>query len=103
MAGISKSQVSRLCVEIDEKRPIEGDWPYLWIDATREGTRERAPRLQIIATASIGVGERGDHLDHDTLARGRPGRPAAGRGRRRRSARVYGDLGAPSGLPRSRG
>src|SRR5262249_9955318 len=40
MSGISKSQVSRLCAEIDEKvkaflsRPIEGDWPYLWIDAT---------------------------------------------------------------------
>ena len=36
---VSKSQVSRLCEEIDEKvqaflaRPIEGDWPYLWIDA----------------------------------------------------------------------
>jgi len=40
MSGISKSQVSRLCEEIDERvrafldRPIEGDWPYLWIDAT---------------------------------------------------------------------
>jgi putative transposase len=40
MTGISKSQVSRLCLEIDERvgaflnRPIEGDWPYLWIDAT---------------------------------------------------------------------
>jgi len=40
MTGISKSQVSRLCEEIDDKvkaflsRPIEGDWPYLWIDAT---------------------------------------------------------------------
>src|SRR5918911_1235990 len=38
--GISKSQVSRLCAEIDEKiavflnRPLEGDWPYLWLDAT---------------------------------------------------------------------
>lgn len=37
MSGISKSQVSRLCAEIDEKvkaflsRPIEGDWPYLWM------------------------------------------------------------------------
>src|SRR5919106_1589890 len=36
MSGISKSQVSRLCEEIDDKvqtflrRPIEGDWPYLW-------------------------------------------------------------------------
>src|SRR5512141_278672 len=40
MSGISKSQVSRLCEEIDERvnafleRPLEGDWPYLWIDAT---------------------------------------------------------------------
>ena len=40
MSGISKSQVSRMCEEIDGRvrafldRPIEGDWPYLWIDAT---------------------------------------------------------------------
>ena len=40
MSGLSKSQVSRLCGEIDDKvrafltRPLEGDWPYLWIDAT---------------------------------------------------------------------
>jgi putative transposase len=46
MTGISKSQVSRLCVEIDERvhaflaRPIEGDWPYLWIDATYVKARE---------------------------------------------------------------
>jgi len=46
MNGISKSQVSRLCAELDERvgaflnRPIEGDWPYLWIDATYVKTRE---------------------------------------------------------------
>jgi len=40
MTGISKSQGSRLCTEIDDKiaaflnRPLEGDWPYLWLDAT---------------------------------------------------------------------
>ena len=53
MTGISKSQVSRLCAEIDEKvkaflsRPIEGDWPYLWIDATYVKVRapERAHRI----------------------------------------------------------
>ncbi len=39
MSGVSKSQVSRLCEDIDVRvkafldRPIEGDWPYLWIDA----------------------------------------------------------------------
>ena len=51
MTGISKSQVSRLCEEIDERvqaflnRPIEGAWPYLWIDATyvkvRAGRQDR--------------------------------------------------------------
>jgi putative transposase len=46
MTGISKSQVSRLCAEIDEKvqsflnRPLEGDWPYLWLDATYIKVRE---------------------------------------------------------------
>ena len=39
-SGVGKSQVSRLCGEIDERvhaflaRPIEGDWPYVWLDAT---------------------------------------------------------------------
>ena len=47
--GMSKSQVSRLCAEIDERvnaflsRPLEGAWPYLWLDATyikvRDGGR----------------------------------------------------------------
>ena len=46
MSGVSKSQVSRLCEEIDERvqtfleRPIEGDWPYLWIDATYVKSRQ---------------------------------------------------------------
>ena len=44
--GISKSQVSRPREEIDVKvkafldRPIEGDWPYLWIDATYVKVRQ---------------------------------------------------------------
>lgn len=49
--GVSKSQVSRLCGEIDERvnafldRPIEGDWPYLWLDATYMKVREGRPRI----------------------------------------------------------
>ena len=37
-SGVSKSQVSRLVEEIDERvnafltRPLEGEWPYVWID-----------------------------------------------------------------------
>src|SRR5918998_118270 len=40
MEGISKSQVSRLCEELDEEverfrsRPLEGPYPYVWVDAT---------------------------------------------------------------------
>jgi putative transposase len=51
MSGISKSQVSRLCAEIDEKvnaflaRPIEGDWPYLDRRHLREGAPERPHRI----------------------------------------------------------
>jgi transposase-like protein len=38
--GMSKSQVSRLCADIDVgvnaflQRPLEGAWPYLWLDTT---------------------------------------------------------------------
>ncbi len=52
--GVSKSQVSRLCAEIDERvqaflnRPIEGTWPYLWIDATYLKSR-RAGRIVSVA------------------------------------------------------
>ena len=47
MSGISKSQVSRLCEKIDVRvkafldRPVEGDWPYLWIDASAPRRRGR--------------------------------------------------------------
>ena len=53
MTGISKSQVSRLCEEIDERvhafldRPIEGDWPYLWIDATYVKVREAGLKVRV--------------------------------------------------------
>lgn len=60
MSGISKSQVSKLCEEIDGRvndfldRPITGEWPYLWLDATylkvRQGGRIVSVAV-IIATA----------------------------------------------------
>ena len=40
LSGISKSTVSKLCKDIDDRvnafleRPLVGDWPYLWLDAT---------------------------------------------------------------------
>src|SRR5947208_11662844 len=61
MSGISKSQVSRLCEEIDERvqaflgRPIEGDWPYLWIDATYLKVREAGRILSVAVIIAVGV------------------------------------------------
>ena len=60
MSGISKSQVSRLCAEIDERvsafleRPIEGRWPSLWLDATYVKVR-RAGRI-VSAAVIVAVG-----------------------------------------------
>jgi len=65
MTGISKSQVSRLCEEIDGKvkafleRPIEGDWPYLWIDATYVNVRESGRIVSVAVIVAVGVNSDG--------------------------------------------
>jgi putative transposase len=65
MTGISKSQVSRLCAEIDERvkaflsRPIEGDWPYLWIDATYVKVRESGRIVSVAVIVAVGVNSDG--------------------------------------------
>jgi transposase-like protein len=61
MEGVSKSQVSRLCAEIDGRvhdflgRPIEGDWPYLWLDATYVKVREAGRIVPVAVTVAVGV------------------------------------------------
>jgi transposase-like protein len=61
MSGISKSQVSRLCEEIDARvkafldRPIEGDWPYLWIDATYVKVRQNGRIVSVAVIVAVGV------------------------------------------------
>jgi putative transposase len=59
--GISKSQVSRLCEEIDERVeafltcPIEGEWPCLWIDATCLKVRQGGRIVSVAVTIAVGV------------------------------------------------
>jgi transposase-like protein len=73
MTGISKSQVSRLCAEIDDKvkvflsRPIEGDWPYLWIDATDVNVRQsgRVVSVAVIIAVDVNGDGRREILDLD--------------------------------------
>jgi transposase-like protein len=61
MSGISKSQVSRLCEEIDGRvkafldRAIEGDWPYLWIDATYVKVRSNGRIVSVAVIVAVGV------------------------------------------------
>jgi putative transposase len=61
MSGISKSQVSRLCAEIDEKvhaflgRPLEGDWLYVWLDATYVKVRQGGRIVSVAVTVAVGV------------------------------------------------
>ena len=61
MTGISKSQVSRLCEEIDERvqafleRPLEGDWVYLWIDATYVKVRQAGRIVSVAVIVAVGV------------------------------------------------
>jgi len=67
MTGISKSQVSRLCEQIDARvqafveRPLSGRWPYVWLDATYIKSREHGPvasQAVVVATAVNAEGYR---------------------------------------------
>ena len=60
MEGISKSQVSRLCSEIDERvqtflnRPIEGEWPNIWLDATYVKARRDHRIVSVAVIVAVG-------------------------------------------------
>jgi transposase-like protein len=59
LSGISKSTVSKLCKDIDERvtafleRPLSGDWPYLWLDATYLRQREGGRVVSVAAIVAV--------------------------------------------------
>jgi putative transposase len=75
MSGISKSHreairrrqarqgvpVSRLCGEIDDgvktflNRPLEGEWPYIWLDATYVKVRQAGRIVSVAVIIAVGV------------------------------------------------
>src|SRR5690348_11000660 len=65
LAGISKSTVSKLCKDIDERvsgfleRPLEGEWPYLWLDATYLKVREGGRIASVAAIIAVAVDTEG--------------------------------------------
>jgi len=65
MTGISKSSVSKLCKDIDErvlaflKRPLTGEWPYIWLDATYLKVREGGRIVSVAAIIAVAVNTEG--------------------------------------------
>jgi transposase-like protein len=59
LSGISKSTVSKLCRDIDERvtafldRPLQGEWPYLWLDATYLRQREGGRIVSVAAIIAV--------------------------------------------------
>jgi putative transposase len=73
ISGVSKSEVSRVCEDLDEvvsafrNRPLAGAYPYLWLDATYLKVRENGRVLSMAMVVAVGVkftGER-EVLGHD--------------------------------------
>jgi transposase-like protein len=66
LTGIDKSQVSRICKELDEpvrafrERPLEGDYPYVWLDATYLKVRQNHRIVSMAVVVAIGVRETGE-------------------------------------------
>jgi transposase-like protein len=65
LSGISKSTVSKLCKDIDERvngfleRPLTGEWPYLWLDATYLKQREGGRVVSVAAIIAVAVNTEG--------------------------------------------
>ncbi len=59
LEGISKSTVSKLCADIDERvhafldRPLTGEWPYLWLDATYLKQRQGGSIVNVAAIIAV--------------------------------------------------
>lgn len=65
LQGISKSQVSRLCGELDAEverfrtRKLEGPYPYVWLDATFVKVRQDGRVTSMAVVLAIGVAASG--------------------------------------------
>ena len=65
LEGVDKSMVSRLCQELDDQveqfrnRPLEGQWVYIWLDATYLKVREDARVRNMAMVVAVGVNNEG--------------------------------------------
>src|ERR1700742_5075356 len=65
LRGLSKDQVSRMCAGLDEQvsafrsRPLDGSYPYVWLDAKIERVRETGGVRQKALVVAYAVSEAG--------------------------------------------
>ncbi len=65
LSGVKRSEVSRQCQELDTRvgsfldRPLEGQWPFLWLDATCVKVRESGRIVSVAATLALGDNDQG--------------------------------------------
>ena len=65
LTGLSKSEVSRICAELDQQmerfrnRPLEGEYPYVWLDAKAVKVRQDGRVVNMAAVIAVGVRETG--------------------------------------------
>jgi hypothetical protein len=61
IAGLSKSEVSRLCTVLDDQarifrtRPLDAVYPYIWVDARYEHVREAGRVVSMAVVVAYGV------------------------------------------------
>ena len=73
MGGISKSRVSELCEELDEEverfrnRPLEGSYPYVWVDATYTYVKCRQDGRVASVAVVIAVGVKAQTGEREVL------------------------------------
>jgi putative transposase len=66
LQGVSKSKVSRICQELDElvtafrRRPLAGDYPYVWLDALYVKVRQHHRIVSQAVVIAIGVRRDGE-------------------------------------------
>src|SRR5215210_7481778 len=65
LTGISKPTVSKPCRDIDERvtafldRPLQGEWPYLWLDAAYLRQREGGRVVSVAAIIAVAANTEG--------------------------------------------
>jgi len=68
LSGVDKSKVSRICRELDEvveqfrQRPLEGEYPYVWLDALYLKVRQNHRVVSMALVIAIGVNEQGERV-----------------------------------------